>query len=118
MTKLITKALDFIQKLTAERISLKVSGIYFLSGMAWILVSDILLAILARQEGFISYISIFKGMAYVIVTGLIIYRLVYSSMKKVKAAELKMMESYEEIKAANHELAKSKEFNTSSLKRC
>ncbi len=93
-------------------ISFRVAGIYIFLGSLWILISDVFMITLVGGSKTISYISIIKGLIYVIVSGLVIYRLVFSSVRRIKESENTILENYNELKTVYDELAESKEFNS------
>lgn len=87
----------------------RITAIYVLFGCLWILFSDKILEQLFNVEKIITSLSMLKGWAYVIVTGIIIYLLINNALKKLKNAEKKLSESYEELSTIVQELKESEE---------
>lgn len=67
------------------RVSMKISVIYIVVGALWILLSDKMLAALVGDKETFSFLGMIKGWIYVAVTGVIIYGLVYSVLRKLKS---------------------------------
>ncbi len=92
------------EKLNPEQMSLRISAIYMLAGVLWILLSDKVLGILVNDKEAVTSISMVKGWAYVIITGLLIYTLVHTAFVRIKTAEDKLYLSYQYLSDANMEL--------------
>lgn len=73
--------------------SLKITVIYFLFGCVWIILSDILSGQLFAERSNIVLVGIVKGLLYVSVTAAMVYRLIYSVLKKLFASQKKLTES-------------------------
>lgn len=86
------------------RISIRITGIYLLLGMLWILLSDRILGLIVYDKQTWILISTMKGELYVLLTGLIIFGLIHSSMRRIKMDEKKIIKSYEELAATYEEL--------------
>lgn len=97
---------DFLEseRLNPEQVSIKISAIYVFAGALWILLSDEILGRLVSDKALITSISLIKGWAYVIATGLLIYYLVHSAFMKLKDAEDRLYMSYQHLSEANTEL--------------
>ena len=59
-----------------KRGPLKITGIYLLSGVLWIIFSDIVAAMISSDEATLTKISIYKGWGYIVVTAAILYWLI------------------------------------------
>jgi diguanylate cyclase (GGDEF)-like protein len=88
-----------------KKISFQISAIYLAVGSLWILMSDKIVSFLVSEKEMMIYVSIIKGWVYVVVTGLLIYGLVHSALKRVKDAEAELVSSYRELSSANDEIA-------------
>lgn len=68
--------------------------IYVIIGAAWILLSDKLIGILAKDYAMLFRLSIYKGWFYVICTAILLYVLINCSIKEIKKSkdELKIKE--------------------------
>ncbi len=98
---------QFFQKNQWEhkKISAKILGIYLLIGALWILLSDKIVAFLVDDKEMITFISMIKGWVYVTVSGLLIYVLVYSALKRAKDTETELIKSYQDLSSAHEEIA-------------
>lgn len=83
---------------------LKICFLYFLIGFFWIYFSDRILSYLFEDKKTMQILNTYKGIFYVLLTALLLYYLILKMLKKVDAAEKKLMESYDELSAANEEL--------------
>lgn len=90
--KVFSKAV-FPEENTAKRKSLTITVIYLIFGFAWIMFSDMLLDFLISERSDIFIVNIIKGVFYVILTAVLIFRLIYSALKKVTDSEKRLRES-------------------------
>ncbi|KPU43736.1 cyclic di-GMP phosphodiesterase Gmr [Oxobacter pfennigii] len=97
-------------------ISVRITLVYMFLGALWILLSDKVLEMIISDKQALIRISMLKGWIYVVVTGILIFALIYPALKKIKANEEKIIESYqeltstyEELEAAHEEIAASEE---------
>lgn len=70
----------------------KITLIYFIIGSLWILLSDKLLELLVSNPDIRTIIAIAKGWAYVFITAVIIFYLIYNEMKEVIATKEKIQD--------------------------
>jgi len=104
------KIREGIEKLTgndepeSNQISLRIALTYMLIGALWILLSDKLLGLLMADNAAITRISMIKGWLYVLVSGILIFVLISSSLKRLKVAEGKLYDSCQNLSEANMEL--------------
>ena len=75
-----------------------------LVGTLWILLSDKILGLLVADNAAITRISMIKGWVYVLVSGILIFILVSSSLKRVKFVEERFYDSCQNLSEANMEL--------------
>jgi len=87
-----------------KRISVKITAIYMTIGALWILLSDKIAGVLIYEKETMTFISMIKGWVYVVVTGVVIHVLVYSSLKRVKDTESELINSYKDLSSANDEI--------------
>ncbi len=59
-----------------------IAAIYVLVGALWILLSDALVGMLVRDPGLITRLSMYKGWAYIVVTGGLLYLLISRSARE------------------------------------
>lgn len=102
---------------TSRNASFKVSGYYLIFGAAWILLSDILLAAFSGGLEVVSVISIAKGLAFVFISSLVIYNLVFHSIQKVQLKDSKIAEKQIQIENANDALAEAMEMNAAIIEK-
>ena len=109
--------LDYKNKYSHSHIALRISGIYMLIGVLWILLSDILMSITVSDKVTITFINIIKGLIYVLLSGGVIFSLVHNSLKKLKIVQDKMIKSFYELKTVHDELAVSEDFNKAIIEK-
>lgn len=102
--KAVTNKILYINTGETKRVSLKVTVIYLIVGALWILSSDKVLGILAYDKEMITFFSLIKGWVYVAITGVLIYILIYSSLKRIETAENELLNSYKNLSTANKKL--------------
>lgn len=100
----ISSTLNFESKNNLKYENLKICLIYLIIGFIWILFSDRIASIIAKDNKMLLEISTYKGWMYVIVTAMILYILIKAFIKKVEGAEKKLHESYEKLTTVNEEL--------------
>lgn len=111
------KLLHICQEFDPRRISIRIAGIYMLLGVLWILLSDRVLHFIVHDTQTLMLISLLKGWLYVLVTGVLVFSMVYSALKIIKEDKQRIFEGYQELEEAHEELTASEEelreqFNT------
>ena len=106
---------NIFTNLNPNYVALKITGIYLVFGFLWIFLSDTILTSIAPSIEFLSYISIIKGLVFVTICGILIHRLVYNSIKKLKRIESFLSESYSKLQKANEESTEAKNFYATIL---
>lgn len=86
------------------KVAIKIAVIYLAAGALWILLSDKFLDFIASDKETMTHISMVKGWVYVIVSGMLIFSLIYSFLKRIQRAEAQLVTSYRSQAAANQEL--------------
>jgi len=102
---LATSLEDFCPRRTA----LRISSVYVIIGVLWILLSDKILDWLLSNQRLITMISMLKGWVYVLVTGTLLFLLILSSLNKVLSINRTLLKNYEELAAVYEELAASEQ---------
>ncbi|OPX45509.1 cyclic di-GMP phosphodiesterase Gmr [Ruminiclostridium hungatei] len=87
-----------------DRITLKITAIYLLIGILWILLSDKVLNFLANDKEMVTIFSLIKGCMYVTITGVILYFLINNSVNQLKETELELKRSCKAFSDANMQL--------------
>lgn len=102
----------FSEVKTSKKLSLKIAGYYLIFGAAWIMVSDIIMAVLSDGLGVVSVIGIAKGIFFVLISSIVIYYLAFRSVLNIQQKEHKLAEKQIQFINANNELSEAKEMNT------
>lgn len=92
-------------RLSPGKVSFRISAIYTLAGVLWILLSDRIVALMVINKEQLTRLSMLKGWFYVLVTAMMIYLLIRSALSRIKNAEEKLVKSYQRLSNANQELA-------------
>lgn len=82
----------------------KISLIYFVIGINWILFSDSIANKLAINKNVLTIVSTYKGGVYVFATTVILYCLIVNLLNKKAIIEKKLIKSYEDLSFAHREL--------------
>lgn len=105
-----------MKKVYLEKFSYRITLLYLVFGLAWILLSDKLLGFLIKDLKTLSEIQTYKGFLFIFITALMLFILVRNYMKRIKAArdllENKIQDYkvlYEKFLAQNHELKQAKD---------
>ena len=84
--------------------SVRIAGIYIIIGILWILLSDKIVELIVQDKQMITTISLLKGWMYEIASGIIIFGLVYSALRRVNQDEIKLDSSFRQLTATYEEL--------------
>ncbi len=79
-------------------------SVYFLIGSLWILFSDTILGAITQDPELLQRISIFKGIAFVFITALLLYYLVNAHVRRTLAATNRLISSVEDLETIQHKL--------------
>jgi len=85
--------------------ALRISGIYALVGSIWILLSDELLLVFAKNQETMKNIAMFKGWAYVFLTSFLLFMLLKRKLAMLNVARDKAIESGERVTEQMHSLS-------------
>jgi PAS domain S-box-containing protein len=104
------------KKVFLEKFSYRITLLYLIFGLAWILLSDELLDFLIKDLETLSDIQTYKGFFFIFITALMLFILVREHMKSIRTAR-ELLEHkihdykvlYEKFLAQNHELKLAKE---------
>lgn len=99
------------------KISLIITGIYTALGICWIIFSDRLLALWAGDKKIFAFLSSIKGIAYVTVTALLIFFMVFNALRSINQAILIMKANYTEMENINKKLTESENFSKSIIEK-
>lgn len=98
------RLLNISKEFEPFKVALRVTGIYAVFGILWIYLSDRLLDVLVQDKKIITLISTFKGWIFVILTGMLIFGLVYFSLNRIKNDKIKLEDGYQELASTYEEL--------------
>ncbi|WP_026896279.1 sensor domain-containing protein [Clostridiisalibacter paucivorans] len=101
--------IKYYNKIKNNNIPLKISTIYVFWGIVWILISDILLDMFIHNHNTITLFQIYKGLSFVIITGIIIYILIRKDMNVIQNTSVKLLENYKKLEIAHKELTSIEE---------
>lgn len=94
---------------TKIKFEYRITILYFIVGIAWILFSDSFVEALALNYKVIAKISIAKGFFYVFITSLLLFFLVRKHLKRISTADSIIKQRNEELENQNKELKILKE---------
>lgn len=100
----LRKLIHISKEFSPIKVALRIAGIYVILGALWILLSDKVLENMVQDKYILTLISMVKGWVFVFFTGVIIFALVYSALRRIHNDELKIVQSYEEITTTYEEL--------------
>jgi len=99
------------KKVLLEKFSYRITALYLIFGLAWILLSDKLLDFLIKDLETLNDVQTYKGFFFIFITALMLFILVREHMKSIRKArellEKKILDYkvlYEKFLAQNHEL--------------
>lgn len=98
-----------IEDFRPRRTALRISSVYVIIGVLWILLSDKILDWLLSDQRLITMISMLKGWFYVLITGALLFLLILKSFNKIRSINQTLLKNYEELAAVYEELAASEE---------
>ena len=110
----VRQFLEIKQEFIPRRVALRVAGIYALSGILWILLSDKLLELLVQDVQTMARINLIKGWIYVLFTAILIFGMVYLALKRINQDRIKLDTNYQEVAATYEELEATYEELTAS----
>jgi two-component system cell cycle sensor histidine kinase/response regulator CckA len=84
--------------------TLGIVAIYILFGSLWILFSDTILGHITRDPDLLQRVSVIKGVAFVMVTALLLYYLVNSYVRRTLAVANRLTSSTKNLEAVQHKL--------------
>jgi PAS domain S-box-containing protein len=83
---------------------LRTVGVYVLFGSLWILFSDTFLGHITRDPDMLQSISVYKGLAFVLVTAFLLYHLINLHVRRMSAVNFRLESSMERLQAVHEKL--------------
>lgn len=90
-----------------RKAAFKAALIYLIAGVLWILITDTILVRVAGDREIIARVSLIKGWVFVAVSGLIVFILVFSALKKLTATEAELLKANNDISMARDKITSS-----------
>lgn len=92
------------RKFQPIRLSLRIAIVYIVLGVLWILFTDKIVNMAVTDKNTIETISLVKGWIYVIITGVMIYVLVFRALKKLRLLEEELITNYRQLSVAHEDI--------------
>ena len=83
--------------------AIMISFVYAVFGILWILLSDMLLAVIIPNPEDYKHFQTYKGWFYILITTVMVYLLIHRRMMLLKKEIHKSVEAYEELQVAHEE---------------
>ncbi|MFT4104357.1 MAG: EAL domain-containing protein [Lacrimispora sp.] len=100
---------DCPDEIQPEKIALKITALYLIMGVLWILFSDRLLLDFVTNKELVSAISMAKGWLYVVITAIMLYFLIKSSFLKIQSINIELLNYYKEMRDFHEKLTASEQ---------
>ncbi len=95
---------DWIKIPDRIRLPLRIVIVYLIFGGLWILFSDRLLGFIVTDVRLYADFSVIKGWLFILVTGLILYNLIYRDFARINQLNLELNEKNDELTGSNEEI--------------
>lgn len=92
-----------------RKTALRISSVYVAIGALWILLSDKILHGILADKQWIATISMLKGWAYVLATGILLFWMTLKALDRLRSINQALLKNYEELAAVYEELAASEQ---------
>jgi len=87
-----------------RKATLRIVAVYALFGGLWILFSDTVMGFITRDPDLLRYISVYKGLAFVLITSLLLYHLINCHVRHLKDVNDRLRSSMEHLQSAQQRL--------------
>lgn len=84
--------------------SIRIVGVYALFGGLWILFSDAVMGFITRDPDLLGRISVFKGLAFILITALLLYHLINRHVCRISDINSRLQSSMEDLRTAHQRL--------------
>lgn len=96
-----------MRKLTAwkeRKATIRIVAVYALFGGLWILFSDTVMGFITRDPDLLGRISLFKGLAFILITALLLYLLINRHVRRISDVNNQLQTSMENLRTAHQKL--------------
>jgi PAS domain S-box-containing protein len=83
-----------LQRMNPRRNALKITLIYFIFSLIWIISSDQILSLMVSDAHLSTTLASIKGTGFIILTSILIYFLVYSNLDSIKESEERFYQAF------------------------
>ncbi len=87
-----------------RKATIRIVAVYALFGGLWILFSDTVMGFITRDPDLLRRISVFKGLAYVLFTSLLLYHLIMRHLRHISDVNSRLQSSMEDLLTTNKKL--------------
>ncbi|RQW82615.1 MAG: PAS domain-containing sensor histidine kinase, partial [Geobacter sp.] len=83
-----------------RKTTLRIVAAYALFGGLWILFSDTIMGFITRDPDLLRHISVYKGLAFVLITSLLLYHLINRHLRHLTDVNDHLLSSMEHLQSA------------------
>ncbi len=84
--------------------TIRIVAVYALFGGLWILFSDTVMGFITRDPDLLGRISLFKGLAFILITALLLYLLINRHLRRISDFNSRLQTSMEDLRIAHQKL--------------
>lgn len=96
--------MKFMNTWQDRKATLRIVAVYALFGGLWILCSDTVMGLITTDPEMLQRISVFKGLAYVLITSLLLYHLIGRHIRRISDVNSRLRTSMEDLQATHRKL--------------
>lgn len=111
------KLSNLFTSLSPNHICIRITAIFLLFGYLWVLLYNTILTSIEPNITSLSFISIINGMVFVTLCGVLIYSMIYISIKKINKSESNITKKYYELQKTHKKITESRDFYAEILKK-
>jgi PAS domain S-box-containing protein len=87
-----------------RKATIRIVAVYALFGGLWILFSDTVMGFITRDPDLLGRISLFKGLAFILITALLLYLLINRHVRRISDVNNQLQTSMENLRTAHQKL--------------
>jgi PAS domain S-box-containing protein len=87
-----------------SKATLRIVLVYALFGGLWILLSDTVMGVITRNPDLLRHISVFKGLAFILTTSLLLYHLINRHVRSISDINRRLQSSMEDLQSVHQRL--------------